>query len=50
MLRDGGWWRPQQKLQEVTAWFPLGSPGRQFQFGRDSRTGAGYGEVGGGRV
>lgn len=42
--RDGGRWQPRKRLQEVTAWFPLGSPGRHFR--QDGRAGAGYGKVG----
>lgn len=45
--RDGGRWQPRKRLQEVTAWFPLGSRGRHFR--QDGRAGAGYGKVGWGR-
>uniref|UniRef100_A0A7N5JY48 Podocan like 1 n=1 Tax=Ailuropoda melanoleuca TaxID=9646 RepID=A0A7N5JY48_AILME len=38
--RDGGRWQPRKRLQEVTAWFPLGSRGRHFR--QDGRAGAGY--------
>lgn len=41
---DGGQWRPQQRLQEVITWFPLGSPGPHF--GQEGRAGVGYGKVG----